>query len=154
MVKVGATDPELDSETSNISRSGLFMKSPLPLKLGAPLAMTLRVPKYLSGSARSDIPCTGRVVHERQLPNGDIGYGIQFKQMLSFQRSAAPLSAVPTSPSATSPTQIHHQDFQLFSFLAGSVCVLVILNFQFLFFRGWQSVASVLTRRCSHSRKR
>lgn len=80
------TEPELASETSNISRSGLFMRSPLPLKVGAPLAMTLRVPTYLSGSARSDVQCAGRVVHERHLPNGDIGYGIQFENLLSLQR--------------------------------------------------------------------
>ena len=104
VVEVGATESELASETSNISRSGLFMKSPLPLKVGSPLAMTLRVPTYLSGSARSVVECLGRVVHERRLPNGDIGYGIQFENLLSFQRNAAPLSANPPSPSATSPT--------------------------------------------------
>ncbi|HET7108982.1 MAG TPA: PilZ domain-containing protein [Candidatus Acidoferrum sp.] len=82
----GSPEPELASETSNISRSGMFMKSPLPLRVGSPLDITLRVPTYLSGSARSTIQCTGRVVHERELPNGDIGYGIQFEQMLSFQR--------------------------------------------------------------------
>lgn len=104
VAEVGATEPELASETSNISRSGLFMRSPLPLRVGAPVAMTLRVPTYLSGSARSDVQCTGRVVHERHLPNGDIGYGIQFESLLSFQRSAAPQTATPPSSSATSPT--------------------------------------------------
>lgn len=104
VAEVGATEPELASETSNISRSGLFMRSPLPLRVGAPVAMTLRVPTYLSGSARSDVQCTGRVVHERHLPNGDIGYGIQFESLLSFQRSAAPQTATPQSPSSTSPT--------------------------------------------------
>jgi PilZ domain-containing protein len=104
VVEVGATEPELASETSNISRSGLFMKSPLPLKVGSPLAMVLRVPTYLSGSARSDVQCLGRVVHERHLPNGNIGYGIQFENLLSFQKNAAPLTAVPASPSATSHT--------------------------------------------------
>jgi hypothetical protein len=87
-LEVGSTGPELASETSDISRSGLFMRSPLPLKVGAPIAMTLRVPTYLSGSARSDVKCIGRVVHERHLPNGDIGYGIQFEQTLNFQRSS------------------------------------------------------------------
>ena len=88
VAEVGSTEPELASETANISRSGLFMRSPLPLRVGAPLAMTLRVPTYLSGSARADVPCTGHVVHERYLPNGDIGYGIQFEQMLSLQRNS------------------------------------------------------------------
>ena len=86
VAEAGAPEPELASETDNISRSGLFMKSPLPLKVGSPLAITLRVPTYLSGSARSMIQCTGHVVHERELPNGDTGYGVQFEQMLSFQR--------------------------------------------------------------------
>jgi hypothetical protein len=93
VAEVGATEPELASETSNISRSGLFMRSPLPLRAGVPLALTLRVPTYLSGSARSDIRCTVRVVHERHLPNGDIGYGIQFENLLSFQSTSPAHSA-------------------------------------------------------------
>jgi hypothetical protein len=93
-VEVGATEPEFASETSNISRSGLFMRSPLPLKVGVPLAMTLRVPTYLSGSARSVVNCIGRVVHERRLPNGDIGYGIHFEQMLNFQQTSVAHAAL------------------------------------------------------------
>jgi len=88
IAEIGATEPELASETSNISRSGLFMRSPLPLRVGAPLAMILHVPTYLSGSARSDVKCTGRVVHERHLPNGDIGYGIEFERILSLQQTS------------------------------------------------------------------
>ncbi len=87
-VDVGSDEPELASETINVSRSGLFMRSPLPLRVGAPLFMTLRVPTYLSGSARAVIQCVGRVVHERNLPNGDIGYGIQFEQMLTLQQAS------------------------------------------------------------------
>jgi len=98
-MEVGSIEPEITSETSNISRSGLFMRSPLPLKVGAPLALTLRVPTYLSGSARSDVQCSGRVVHERHLPNGDIGYGIQFEQVLTFQQAS--LSRSSPSPSPT-----------------------------------------------------
>ncbi len=94
VAEVGSTEPELASETSNISRSGLFMRSPLPLRVGAPLAMTLRVPTYLSGSARPDINCTGRVVYERHLPNGDTGYGIQFEQFLSLPGTSTSHSAV------------------------------------------------------------
>jgi hypothetical protein len=102
VAEAGAPEPEFASETDNISRSGLFMKSPLPLKVGSPLAITLRVPTYLSGSARSMIQCTGHVVHERELPNGDTGYGVQFEQMLSFQRPS-----VPQPVSAQQPTLIN-----------------------------------------------
>jgi len=81
------SDPEIASETSNISRNGLFMRSPLRLKVGEPLAISLRVPTYLSGSARSVVECAGRVVHERQIAGGDFGYGVHFEQMINFQRS-------------------------------------------------------------------
>ena len=95
-VEMAATDPDVNSETSNISRTGLFMRSPLRLKIGEPLSMILRVPTYLSGSARSAVECQGRVVHERRLPSGDLGYGIRFEELLSFQRPANS-QAIPTS---------------------------------------------------------
>jgi len=93
---MGTADPEIVSETSNISRTGLFMRSPLRLKIGEPLALTLRVPTYLSGNGRATLECSGRVVHERRLPSGDLGYGIQFEEMLSFQHT--PVSAPAPSP--------------------------------------------------------
>ena len=94
VAEAGSTEPELASETANISRCGLFMRSPLPLRVGAPLSMTLRVPTYLSGNPRTDVQCTGRVVYERSLPNGDTGYGIQFEQFLSLQGTSTSHSAV------------------------------------------------------------
>jgi hypothetical protein len=102
-VEVASTEPELASETTNISRSGLFMRSPLPLRVGTALSMTLRVPTFLSGSPRIDVQCTGRVVHECSLPDGDIGYGIHFEQMLNFQQSSFSESAAPQS-STNSPS--------------------------------------------------
>ena len=102
-VEVASTEPELASETTNISRSGLFMRSPLPLRVGTALSMTLRVPTFLSGNPRTDVQCTGRVVHECGLPNGDIGYGIHFEQMLNFQQSSLSQSAAPQS-STNSPS--------------------------------------------------
>jgi hypothetical protein len=101
-IEVGSNDPEINSETFNISRSGLFMRSPLPLKVGESLALTLRVPTYLSGSARSDVQCSGRVVHEHHLPNGDIGYGIRFEQVLTFQQASLSRSS-PTATPSTAP---------------------------------------------------
>jgi len=95
--EMAANDPEIASETTNISRSGLFMRSPLRLRIDETLALTLRVPTYLSGSARSDVQCAGRVVHERRLPSGDLGYGIRFEQMLNFQHNSV-------SPFVPSPT--------------------------------------------------
>ncbi len=87
-----AADPDITSETTNISRSGLFMRSPLRLKLGDILGLTLRVPTYLSGSARADVQCVGRVVHERRLSTGELGYGIHFEQMLTFRHNSNSVS--------------------------------------------------------------
>lgn len=87
-IEMAASDPEIASETSNISRSGLFMRSPLRLKIDEALSLTLRVPTYLSGAARSELQCTGRVIHERRMSNGDLGYGIRFEQILSFQHTS------------------------------------------------------------------
>jgi hypothetical protein len=39
------------------------------------------------GSARSIVQCTGRVVRKSQPPNSDIGYGVQFENLLTFQRA-------------------------------------------------------------------
>ena len=80
-----AAEPEIASETFNISPTGLFMRSPLRLKPGDRLALTLRIPTYLSGNPRSDVQCTGLVIHERRLPTGELGYGIHFEQTLNFQ---------------------------------------------------------------------
>jgi hypothetical protein len=88
-IEMAATDPDIASETSNISRSGLFMRSPLRLKIDEPLSLTLRVPTYLSGGARSELQCSGRVIHERRLPNGALGYGIRFEQILSFRHASS-----------------------------------------------------------------
>jgi hypothetical protein len=93
-----AADPDITSETSNISRSGLFMRSPLRLRPGEMLALTLRVPTYLSGSARADVQCVGHVIHERRLSTGELGYCIHFEQLLNFQHNFASTSAAPPSP--------------------------------------------------------
>ena len=92
-IEMAVTDPDVASETSNISRSGLFMRSPLRLQIDEILSLTLRVPTYLSGSARSEVQCSGRVIHERRLAGGDLGYGIRFEQILNFQHASSLASA-------------------------------------------------------------
>ena len=96
------TEAEISSETCNISRTGLFMRSPLRLKIGEPVALTLRVPTYLSGRARSDVQCSGIVIHERRLPSGDLGYGVHFEQMLNFQHSPHSTSSFDSAPASSS----------------------------------------------------
>jgi hypothetical protein len=83
-IEAGSTEPEIVSETENISSSGLFMRSPVRLKVGAPLSLTLRVPTSISGSARSHIRCIGHIVREQALPTGQMGYGVQLDQLSSI----------------------------------------------------------------------
>jgi len=92
-IEMAETDPDITSETPNISRSGLFMRSPLPLKIGELLPLTLRVPTYHSASARSVVQCAGCAVHERRLPCGHLRYGICFEQILNFQHPSTQASA-------------------------------------------------------------
>jgi len=94
-IEMAATDPDAASETSNISRSGLFMRSPLRLKIDEIVSLTLRVPTYLSGSARSEAQCAGRVIHERRVPSGDLGYGVRLEPVVNFQH-ASPLASAPS----------------------------------------------------------
>jgi hypothetical protein len=74
---------ELPTDTQNISHTGLFMRSSDPLKIGSAIFLNLRVPREISGSVFSEIQCTGRVVHERRLSDGQFGYGVQFDRMIS-----------------------------------------------------------------------
>ena len=68
--------PEVSAQSTNVSRSGLFITSSQKLPVGTALSMTLLVPTEISGSAFTGVRCIGRVVHEHQLDDGLIGYGI------------------------------------------------------------------------------
>jgi len=73
---------EYFSETSNISRAGILMKSPVPLQVGSPIALHLRVPTHISGSPRSVLRYYGHVVHEVRMAGGILAYGIQIVRPL------------------------------------------------------------------------
>jgi len=74
------------SRTMDISMSGLFMPSPIQLQVGSKLALSLRIPTETSGSHRCFVHCKGCVVHERHLADGQLGYGVQFEEPLSFRQ--------------------------------------------------------------------
>ena len=69
-------ESEISTRTVNISRSGLFLKSPHRLPVGSKLSLNLRVPTGISGSAFSQLKCRGLVVREEVLSDGTSGYGI------------------------------------------------------------------------------
>jgi len=73
---------EVTTHSVNISRSGLFLRSPQKLAVGTLLHMRLRVPTEISGSVFSELRCKGRVVHECEAA-GEVGYGIEIEKMAS-----------------------------------------------------------------------
>lgn len=81
-------DVEIATKTLNVSRSGLFMTSPLRLGLGSCLSLSLRVPTEISGSPFGEFRCKGRVVHEQSQKDGTFGYGVEIERTEPTLRQA------------------------------------------------------------------
>jgi len=77
---------EYTAETLNVSTHGFLMKSAQRLSIGNFLFLKLRVPTGISGSPFSQIRGTGRVVHEQQLEDGTVGYGIEIRHTVPRAR--------------------------------------------------------------------
>ena len=80
----------IHSETSNVSRTGILMRSPLQLLIGAPVALNLRIPTQISGSARTFFQLFGHVVHELLFGDGELGYGIRLVRPLFANHESVP----------------------------------------------------------------
>ncbi len=102
---------EIRSETSNVSLTGILMRSPLPLLIGAPIALKLRIPTQISGSARTFFRVFGHVVHEVFLGEGQLGYGIQLVRPLLADLDSLPL---PPDFVATARPEIHPRPLDLY----------------------------------------
>ena len=76
----GATEQSAESE--NISQRGLFFSTLVPLKVGTPLEVSLRMPQALSGKPASDVKCVARVVHitPSVIPGGKSGIGLHIER--------------------------------------------------------------------------
>jgi hypothetical protein len=103
---------EICSQTSNVSRTGLLMRSPLPLRVGSPIALKLRIPTHISGSARTFFRAFGHVVHEVLLGDGQLGYGIQLVRPLLADHDSLP--ATPGYATTAIP-EVHPQPLHLHS---------------------------------------
>ena len=78
-----ADQPEISeqiTESTNISRGGVFFTCALPLKVGMPVDLVLYIPEEISRDSSREFHCPGRVVHVEpySLPFGKSGIGIQF----------------------------------------------------------------------------
>lgn len=71
---------EHSSEAVNVSRYGLFMVTQSPLRVGASLNLTVRVPVEISGMAMQESRCKGQIVHECVMKDGRLGYGVRIER--------------------------------------------------------------------------
>ena len=73
---------EQTAKSENISQRGLFFLTDVPLKIGTPVELSLRMPHELAGQAPSDVKCVARVVHVKPNsgPNGMLGIGLHIER--------------------------------------------------------------------------
>jgi hypothetical protein len=76
----GATEQAAESE--NISQRGMFFLTNVPLKVGTPVEVSLRMPPELAGKVSSDVKCVARVVHVRpgSAAGGKLGIGLHIER--------------------------------------------------------------------------
>jgi hypothetical protein len=73
---------EHTAESENISQRGILFATALPLKVGTPLEVSLKMPQELGGKTSTDVRCVARVVHVQ--PNafldGKAGIGVHIER--------------------------------------------------------------------------
>jgi hypothetical protein len=76
----GSTEQTAQSE--NLSQRGMYFMTDVPLKVGTPVEVSLRMPQELSIKSVSDVKCVARVVHVRQssTPGGLLGIGLHIER--------------------------------------------------------------------------
>jgi hypothetical protein len=76
-----SNSPEQLGESKNISRRGIYFETTVPLKVGTPLEVSLRMPRELSGKSLSDVKCVARVIHIRNAQGkGKTGVGLHIER--------------------------------------------------------------------------
>ena len=77
-----ANSVEHDAESENISKRGIYFETDIPLKIGAPLEVSLRMPQGLPGKSSNDVKCVARVVHILKKSNagGRCGIGLHIER--------------------------------------------------------------------------
>jgi len=76
-----ANAPARMALSSNISASGLCLATDLPLKVGAPVEIAMRMPEQVTGKPASEWLCRGQVVRveEDELRNEKHCVGVAFQ---------------------------------------------------------------------------
>jgi hypothetical protein len=73
---------EQTAESENISQRGMYFLTTVPLKVGTPVEVSLRMPQELAGKLASDVKCVARVVHIKpnSAPGGLLGIGLHIER--------------------------------------------------------------------------
>ena len=76
----GSTEQTAESE--NLSQRGMYFMTNVPMKVGTPVEVSLRMPQELAVKSSSDVKCVARVVHVRQssAPGGLSGIGLHIER--------------------------------------------------------------------------
>jgi len=76
----GSTEQTAESE--NISQRGMYFLTHVPLKVGTPVEVSLRMPLELAGKMSSDVKCVARVVYvtPSSAPGGMLGIGLHIER--------------------------------------------------------------------------
>jgi hypothetical protein len=74
--------PEQSAECENISQRGIYFMTAVPLKVGMPLEISLRMPQELAIKTSSDVKCVARVVriHDNPVLGGKAGVGLHIER--------------------------------------------------------------------------
>jgi hypothetical protein len=69
------------AESENISQRGIYFETAIPLHVGTPVELSLRMPAELAGKSASDVRCVARVVHTRPSTlSGKPGVGLHIER--------------------------------------------------------------------------
>ena len=73
---------EQTAQSENISQRGMYFLTNVPLKVGTPVEVSLRMPQELAGKVSSDVKCVARVVHVKPsaAPGGLSGIGLHIER--------------------------------------------------------------------------
>jgi hypothetical protein len=76
----GSTEQTAESE--NISQRGMYFMTNVPLKVGTPVEVSLRMPQELAGKLANDVKCMARVVHVKpsSFAGGKLGIGLHIER--------------------------------------------------------------------------
>jgi PilZ domain len=82
---------EQTAESENISQRGILFATDVPLKVGGPLEVSLKMPLELAGKSSSDVKCLARVVHVQRnaFLDGKAGIGVHIERYEAVRPAGA-----------------------------------------------------------------